>query len=237
MYKSREESFFFIKPTMTSFRQFQDPNSNSSRSFPQYSERPFSPFDLEVPEIFLECMSRNNVTSLKHSWGPKVEIESSKVASFFLDNGDPGMMYIAHVGESGRLNVRAKPYNPEERYPKFNRKPLWGDKFDKKEEIENKEAKDDCSRSCNKNSRLQRSRKEGQMVSNGRSYWEKKRYAGTCSLAHYLEQNCKPSRKSATRPPSTESKGQQNPKYKSELCVNFPRGDCKFGDRCSFIHI
>ena len=238
MYTSSGETFSFDKPTMSPMQQLTDPSVNSLNCYPKFSQPSFQPFEFEVPQIFLECMSEGNVTSLKHSWAPKVEMKSSEEASFFLDNGDPGMMYVAHVGESGKLNVRAKHYSPEERYPKLNRKrPLWGDKFDKKEETENTARK--IKQHCNNDTRPHYPQNKGQMGSNGRKgYWGKKKCAETNSLVVYFKQGqiCKRNYNNATRPFSTDVNGKQNPKYKSEPCVNFPRGDCKFGDRCSFIH-
>ena len=38
------------------------------------------------------------------------------------------------------------------------------------------------------------------------------------------------------RYPQTDDKNKQNPKYKTQPCVNYPRGDCKYGDNCTFIH-
>ena len=158
-------------------------------------------------------------------------------STVYLDNGDFGMTYFSkHKTDTGCLLVQMRPNTTEHRYPKMNRKrPLWGDRFDHPEEDDDKENKND-KKTENRDqdrSRTQPNKStEGKKASSAKSTNELNPALNT----QKPQQKRWSKRGTGKSPSSEEAIRVNNPKYRTKICVNFTKGKCKYGDKCTYIH-
>ena len=168
----------------------------------------------------------------------------------YVDNGDKGVTYIAQLDtETDSIYHQMRRYNPEDRYPKINRRrPLWGDGFDPKENDkhdkpttiqkarfpDNTEVKGHANQDQPNNDKSNggchgQIKKEGQYRSSPDSR------AILASRDRQIQQQ-KPCVKPFRGDAFDDDVVKRNPKYRSRLCINYTKGRCRYGDKCTFIH-
>ena len=241
-------------------RRHPFPTPGLHSSSPWYSNTSFPPIEYPQPvspsiwdndvQLFSEDPDISGIDEDGLDYDSDAETEPGS-DPIYIDNGDRGVTYVAQFGRNYSLYFEMTPINPNERYPRINRRrPLWGDRFDLSEDKENIEHEDDRDTYVFEHSpilirrpfepnwtrthNLPAASPNIQMSSTVRACL----FHDASSVLNE-RQISEEFGYSADGFDLQSSQNEENPNNqipRADFCVNFQLGECCFGDRCSFAH-